>query len=358
MDDLETILAATDADAVVVRALPEFSAWLFIALDDLGPGIAVGGTRLRSYDSAAEGLRDALRLAAGMTRKWAALGADKGGGKGVIALGRPLDGDERREVLGRYGTLVESLRGTFGTGPDLGITADDLRHLAAHTSMVHGLHPDGTIEDAGPYTAHGVRVAIEVALTEVGHAGLASAAVWIDGVGSVGGNLARMLRAAGARVTVSDIDGAKAERVAREIGGTVLPFEAALREEWDVFSPCAVGGIVDRAFAERVRTRIIAGAANDTLADESVADILFERGIVEAPDFIVNGGAAIALGAFGEAVRRAAGGAIDRDALFGEVDAIGERVAMLFARAKELGAPPSRVARAWVDERIAARRAR
>src|SRR5262249_18535645 len=258
---------------------------------------ASGGTRMRVYPTPAEGLRDAQRLARGMTSKWAAVGLPIGGGKAVLALSRPLAGPEREGLLRRYGQLVESLHGAFGTGEDRGTPPAGMALIATETRHVHGVEADGAVVDPGPFTARGVLRGIEAAARDaLGRNGLVGVRVLVQGVGDVGLPLARELREDGADLLVSDLDAGRVERAASELGATTVAPEEALATECDVFAPCAIGGILDPAAIARLACRVVAGSANNQLAADEDAERLHARGIVYVPDYVINGGGALALG--------------------------------------------------------------
>lgn len=347
-DPLAAILERATAHAVVIRHHAPSGAWIFIVLDDVRLGPATGGTRIRSYREPAEGLVDALRLGAGMTAKWAALGAACGGGKAVLALSRPLASAEREELLRLHGRLIESLRGGFRTGPDLGASLEDMRVIASETSSVHGIHADGRVEDPGPFTARGVRVAIEAALAATtGTAALAGRRIWIEGVGDVGAPLARELAERGAALAITDLVAERAAAVAAETGGEALPTDAAPGIECDVYAPCAVGATLSAATIPRLRCRAIAGSANNQLAEEADARRLHERGILYAPDWVANGGGALAYALFEEGIR-------ERGALLSRVEGIGAQLAEIFREAAEREESPQEAARRQVERALAA----
>ncbi|HEX2162461.1 MAG TPA: Glu/Leu/Phe/Val dehydrogenase dimerization domain-containing protein, partial [Thermoanaerobaculia bacterium] len=190
---LEDRLAAWDGLAVVSRYDAPSGAWVFIALHDARLGTPAGGTRIKTYPSPDEAMLDAMRLASGMTAKWAVVGVPFGGGKAVIAPPGPLAGAERRALLRRYGALVETLRGAFVTGEDLGTTPEDMAEVASATTHVLGGHGGGgRLADPGPFTAHGVAQAmLAVAERLDGTPSLAGRRVAVQGVGDVGAPLAR-----------------------------------------------------------------------------------------------------------------------------------------------------------------------
>jgi leucine dehydrogenase len=299
VSDLETMIREWDGLATVVRYDALTGAWMFIALHDDTLGRPMGGTRMRVYPTPAEGLRDAQRLAEGMTHKWAGAGIELGGGKAVLALPRRLEGAEREGLLKRYGRLVDSLQGSFSTGQDLGTTTEDMAVIARQTRYVHGRTGDGVI-DPGPYTARGVLAAIRaVARHRFGSDDLAGRTVLIQGTGDVGSPLARGLAAAGARLLLSDVDGERVAGLAEELGARIVPPAEVYETECDILAPCAIGGVLNRGTIPRLACRAICGSANNQLDRPEDADLLHERGILYAPDYIANSGGAIAFALMG-----------------------------------------------------------
>ena len=295
---IDALVENWDGLAVISRHDSATGAWIFIALHDDRLGSAVGGTRMKSYPSPADALRDAMRLARGMTHKWAALDVDSGGGKGVLAIPGPLEGPSRRGLLRRYAGLIETLRGAFSTGRDLGTTDEDMLVLAEVTRHVHGVNREtGTTRDPGPFTAAGVLAAMRATLSAVfGSAQVEGRSVLIQGVGDVGEPLARGLAEHGARLLLSDLDTARVERLAGELGGVIVPVDTVFDTSCDVFAPCALGAVLDAETIPRLRCRAVVGSANNQLAEDADADRLHARGILYAPDFIANAGGALAFG--------------------------------------------------------------
>lgn len=344
MSDLETMIREWDGLATIVRYDALTGAWMFIALHDDTLGRPMGGTRMRVYPTPAEGLRDAQRLAEGMTHKWAGAGIELGGGKAVLALPRRLEGAEREGLLERYGRLVDSLQGSFSTGQDLGTTTEDMAVIARQTSYVHGRTGDGVI-DPGPYTARGVLAAIRaVARHRFGSDDLAGRTVLIQGTGDVGSPLARGLAAAGARLLLSDVDGERVAGLAEELGARIVSPAEVYETECDILAPCAIGGVLNRGTIPRLACRAVCGSANNQLDRPEDADLLHERGILYAPDYIANSGGAIAFALMGrnapaeEIERRLAG---IRDVL--ELD---------FAEAASRGRSPLPIARRRVERML------
>lgn len=298
MQSMEDRYREWDGDFVLTRYDAPTAAWIFIAIHDRTLGMAAGGCRLSIYGSPADGLRDAMRLAHGMTYKWAAIDFPFGGGKTVLAVPRPLDGPEREGLLLRLGELIQTLGGAYGVGVDLGTGPDDMAIVARRTRWVFGLpQARGGTGDPGPWTALGVHAGIRASCRHVfGSASLSGRSVLVQGVGGVGAPLARRLAADGARLLVVDAIPGRAEALAAEIGAEVVAPEQAYTTECDVFAPCAIGAILNERSAARLRCRIVAGSANNQLERDADAALLHTRGILYAPDFVVNAGGAIAHG--------------------------------------------------------------
>lgn len=337
--DLETLIADWDGVAVVVRRDRPTGAWMFIALHDDTLGRPTGGTRMRPYPSPAAALRDAMWLAEGMTHKWAAVGLPFGGGKAVIAPPGPLSGDERRALMRRYGRLVASLAGGFATSTDLGVSPQDMSEVARETKHViagaAGL--DGGALDPGPFTARGVFRGIAATLHQLDGSGLAGHTVLIQGLGAVGAPLARLLRTAGARLLLADPDSVRVAALVAELGGepecVVIPPAEVYDTECDVFAPCAVGRVIRHETISRLRCRAVAGSANNQLGEAKDAERLHARRILYAPDYLINGGGALALGLIEL-------GVTDSRELFARVETLGDSLADIFLEAAERGESP------------------
>jgi leucine dehydrogenase len=287
--DLAQVIEAWDGEQVVARFDAPSGAWMFVCIHSRRLGPAAGGTRMKVYDSPAEALRDGTRLAAGMTAKFAVAGLPFGGGKGVLAVPQLPDGEERRSLLHRYGRLVCSLDGNYLTGCDMNTTPADLDTIGEVCPHVFG-HTAGSGEP-GPFTARGVFHGIRASVArENGSSRLGGKRVLVQGVGSVGSRLAEALAGAGAHVLVSDVDARRAEALARRLDAGAVPAGEALSTECDVYAPCATGGTLTSETIPLLRCRIVAGAANNQLGEPRDADRLRERGILYAPDFVINAG--------------------------------------------------------------------
>lgn len=261
-----------------------------VAIHDTRLGPALGGCRFLHYGSEDLALIDALRLARGMTYKAAISGIPHGGGKSVIL--RPDGPFDRAALLRAFGRVVEGLKGRYVTAEDSGTSVDDMEIVRQVTRYVTGLRREhGGGGDPSPYTALGVRRGIEACVKIVyGRDSIEGLHVAVQGVGHVGYHLCRELHALGARLTVADVDSDKAERARREFGATVVSVDDVFAVECDVFAPCALGGVLRDETIPRLRCKIVAGAANNQLAEPRHGDALLQRGILYAPDYAINAG--------------------------------------------------------------------
>ncbi|MDX6480213.1 MAG: hypothetical protein QOG85_723 [Gaiellaceae bacterium] len=341
--NFESLLAGWDGEHVVIRHDEESGAWMFVGLHSTALGPAVGGTRMRVYPTPADGLRDVLRLSAAMTQKLAGTGYPRGGGKAVLAVpGELPTGEARRRLLLRYGQLVASLGGSYRTAGDMNIKPDDLDIVSETCPWVYGGSASGG--DSGPGTARGVFHGIRATVEHVfGSDDLSGRSVLVQGVGAVGANLARELAAAGARVLVSDVD----EERAAATGFETVPANDVFGFEVDVFAPCAVGAILNSETIPLLNCRAVAGAANNQLLEPADADRLQERGILFAPDYVVNSGGVIYLIALVDEGR-------DADGIEAGLAGIADTLRGLFAEAEAGDITPSEAANRMVARRLAA----
>jgi leucine dehydrogenase len=293
----EDLLERWDGEQAVIHRDRESGGWIFICMHSTELGPAAGGTRLKVYDSPADGLEDAMRLSAGMTAKLAVANLGLGGGKAVLAVPKIPDGTERRALLLRYGDAVESLGGGFVTSSDVGTGESDMDVIAERTEHVFGRSKEkGGAGDPGPSTAVGVFHGIKASLSEVYRTDdLAGRTVLVQGAGSVGAALAELLGRAGAVVLVADIDTSRAGAVASSVGGSAIDADRAIATECDVYAPCALGATLSAETVPLLRCRIVAGSANNQLAQPEAAELLRSAGILYAPDYVINAGGAIAI---------------------------------------------------------------
>ena len=283
-------------EELAVRRGERSGAYAIVAIHSTALGPALGGVRMWHYSTPMDASRDALRLAQGMTLKAAAAGLDLGGGKGVICApdGGFADPEARIAALLDFADLVESLGGHYITAEDVGTSTDDMAVLSERTQHVAGLPRDrGGSGDPSPFTAIGVEAAIRAALqARYGSPELTGRTVMIVGLGHVGAELARRLAAAGAALTVSDVDREK-RSVAKATGARWVSPDEAMAAECEVLSPCALGGAISGSSVADLRCRIVCGSANNQLTDDALADELEAAGILYAPDFIANSGGLI-----------------------------------------------------------------
>ncbi|HZT54079.1 MAG TPA: Glu/Leu/Phe/Val dehydrogenase dimerization domain-containing protein [Gaiellaceae bacterium] len=342
---LEELLAAWDGEHAVLRHDAESGAWIVVCLHSTVLGPACGGTRMRVYPAPADALADAMRLSAAMTRKLAAAGLARGGGKAVLAVPELPAGEARRRLLRRYGQLVASLGGSYRTAGDMNVSPRDLDVVAETCPWVYGTTSRGG--DSGRGTARGGLYAIRATVEHVfGSPDLTGRSVLVQGAGAVGSVLARDLAAAGARVLVSDVDEARAAAT----GCETVPPERALEAAVDVYSPCAVGGTLHAGSIPRLACRAVAGCANNQLAEPRDAERLAERGILYAPDFVVNAGGIIQLIGLEDE-------GWDEGQLEQRLAGTGDTLRGLFAEAEAEGITPAEAAERLVERRLAAARA-
>ncbi|HTZ06312.1 MAG TPA: Glu/Leu/Phe/Val dehydrogenase dimerization domain-containing protein [Gaiellaceae bacterium] len=340
----EELLRGWDGEEAVVRFDRESGAWMFVCIHSTVRGPAGGGTRLRVYPTPADGLADALRLSAAMTRKMAVANMPRGGGKAVLAVPELPSGEARRALLLRYGDLVASLRGTYHTAGDMNIAPEDLDVVAERTEFVFGTTGGGGSSGRG--TARGVLHGIRASVEHVyGSPALGGRTVLVQGVGSVGADLASRLAEDGARVLVSDVDADAAGRVAGRIGGAVVAPDAALATECDVYAPCAVGGTLDRASIPTLRCRVVAGSANNQLAEPEDADRLAAAGILYAPDYVINAGGVIQLLGL-------EGLGWDEDEVERHLAGIGDTLRTIYAESAAEGITPETAAARLAERRL------
>lgn len=347
-DYLDELIREWEGLAVICRYDRATGSRIFIALHDARLGMPVGGTRMKDYSTPNEALLDAMHLAEGMTYKWGVAEFPFGGGKAVIDLPAPLEGEERLSFFRRYGRFLTTLNGTFATGVDLGTRPADMDVAAHESRFVFGRLPGHTdTKDPGPYTALGVYSGIRAAL---GHCFREEEpegrTILIQGLGDVGAPLARLLAKGGARLLLCDTNTSRAELLADELGGQVVPLDRVYETECEVFAPCAVGGILNSETIPPLRCRIVGGSANNQLARTEDAELLHQRGILYAPDYVINAGGAILLGLLHQEV---SGDATIRQ----RVCRIGDTLRELFEEAHMRVESPLNAARRLVERRLA-----
>jgi glutamate dehydrogenase/leucine dehydrogenase len=336
----EDLLRAWSGEEAVIHFDAPSGAWIFVCVHSTTLGDAAGGTRMRVYPQPGDGLADAMKLSGAMTQKWAAADLPRGGGKAVLAVPELLQGEARKQLLRRYGQLVQSLGGTYRTAGDMNISPTDLDVVAERCQFVYGTSSGGGNSGVGTARAcwHGIRASVEHVF---GSPDLSGRSVLVQGVGAVGADLARGLAEAGAHVLVSDVDEARG----RATGFEFVPADDAVATDCDVFSPCAVGGVLDADSIARLRCRIVAGSANNQLAGPEDAARMHERGILYAPDYVINAGGIIQLYGMEDA-------GWDAARLEQQYARVGETLLELFAEAERDGITPAEAADRLVARRL------
>ncbi len=307
----------------------------------LGP--ALGGCRVWPYESEAAALNDVLRLSRAMTYKNSAMGLPLGGGKAVIIADSRAD--KTPELFEAFGRSVERLGGRYITAEDVGTEPSDMVAVRRQTNHVAGL-PD-TSGDPSPATAFGVFNGIKAALKHAfGDDSLRGRRVAVQGLGAVGMHLSRFLHEDGAELIVTDIAQKRIDQAVNELNARAVGSDEIYDVECDVFAPCALGAVVNDTTLPRFQAKVIAGSANNQLAEARHGDALKERGILYAPDFIINGGGVINVA---DELRP---GGYDRERAYEQVAKIGEKVARALRLADERGISTEAAAVMMAEERL------
>jgi leucine dehydrogenase len=334
-------------ERVLITTGPRSGLTIIVAVHSTRLGQALGGARMWQYPSWTDALGDALRLSAAMTLKNAAADIGRGGGKSVIHLpiGTELSAAEKRDAMLDLGDAVASLDGAYMTAEDVGTTAELMAVVAERTPNVCGLPPEeGGVGEPADATAAGVYSGILATLEAIfGSRDVAGRHIVISGLGQVGGRLATALAKAGARLSVTDVNLGKKD-LAAELGAEWVDVADAHRIEADLFVPCGLGGVLTPTVISELNVLGVVGAANNQLAEPAGAAALDARGILWAPDFVVNAGGVIYLALASEPNA-------DLDVVAARVDAIGDTIAAVYRDAQSHGITTLAAA-----ERIAAER--
>lgn len=316
-----------------------------ICIHDTTLGPALGGTRMWNYASEEDAILDALRLARGMTYKNAAAGLNLGGGKAVIM------GDSRtqktEELFRAFGRYVQSLSGRYITAEDVGTTVQDMDWIHQETKFVTGVSSSyGASGDPSPLTALGVLRGMKAAAKEAfGSDALEGKTVAIQGLGHVGYYLAQHLTDEGAKLVVTDINSDAVKRVAREFVATPVRPEEIFSAKCDIFAPCALGAVINDETIPQLRCQVVAGAANNVLKEERHGDLLHEKGILYAPDYVINAGGVINVADELEGY--------NAERALKKVETVYDNVARVIAIAKRDNIPTYKAADRMAEERIA-----
>ncbi len=342
MDIFET-LACQDQEQLMFCQEPSSGYRGLIAIHNTTLGPALGGTRYWHYRSESDAVTDALRLARGMTYKAAVAGLDLGGGKSVILA--PKGEADREAVFRAHGRFIEALKGRYITAEDVGTSPADMDYIHLETEHVVGLQ--GRSGDPSPVTAYGVYRGMKACAREkFGGDSLAGKTVAVQGLGHVGFALCGYLHEEGARLVVTDIDSEKVKRAVEAFRARAVGLEEIYGVPAEVFAPCALGAVLNDTTIPQLQVAVVAGGANNQLAEERHGDLLHERGILYGPDYVINAGGLINVnseleGWSAERAKRKAGEIYDT-------------MLRLFRVAKDEGIPTYRAADRLAERRIAA----
>jgi len=314
-----------------------------IAIHNTNLGPAVGGCRMFPYASKAEALEDVLRLSRGMTYKSALAGLPMGGGKAVI-IGDPAK-DKSPEMLRKMGQFIQSLNGQYISAEDSGTSVGDLITMSEETSHVLGINEQQEFGgDPSPLTAHGIFCGIKAAVEhKFGRTSLSGTRVAIQGAGAVGRHLAKKLISAGAEVFAADINANNVE-AAQALGAKVVAVDEIVTFDADVFAPCAMGAVINDVTIAKLSAPIIAGGANNQLAVPQHGEMLRKRGVLYAPDFVINAGGII------EICRQYQDSSVAD--CYAQIEKIGETLTQIFERSAEQQICTSVVAEQIAEQRF------
>jgi len=341
--DIFDSLATTDHEQLIYCHEPSSGYRGIIAIHNTTLGPALGGTRYWHYKSESDAVTDALRLSRGMTYKAAVAGLSLGGGKSVVLADHGTQ--DREAVFRAHGRFIESLKGRYITAEDVGTSPADMDHIHLETEHVVGLQ--GRSGDPSPVTAYGVYHGIKAAAkVRFGSDSLAGKTIAVQGCGHVGYYLCGYLHEEGARLVVTDIDTDKVKRVVEEFRAKAVGLDEIYGVQAEIFAPCALGAVINDATIKQLKVKVVAGGANNQLAEERHGDMLEEKGILYAPDYVLNAGGLINVnseleGWSAERAKRKAGEIYDT-------------LLRLFDLAKEEGLPTYRAADRLAERRIAA----
>ncbi len=320
-----------------------------IAVHNTNLGPSLGGCRMWNYASSDEALTDVLRLSKGMTYKAAMANLKLGGGKSVI-LGDPRQ-DKTPAMMEKMGEFVESAGGKYITAEDSGISLGDLLLMAKHSSHVSGIHSKYSFHggeadgNPAPATAYGVFVGLKASVKHALNTDLQGVRVAVQGLGHVGYRLSKHLKEAGAQLVVTDIYPDQLKKAESELGAKVVAPEDILAADVDVFAPCALGAVINDRTIDQIKAKVIAGAANNQLATEAHGELLRQKGILYAPDYVINAGGVIDIYHQNQDDSNA-------DALRKHIEAIGDNLEEVFDRAEQLDQSTNTVSNLIAEERF------
>ncbi|WP_222982470.1 Glu/Leu/Phe/Val dehydrogenase family protein [Flagellimonas meishanensis] len=295
---MKNVIKTWDGQFVITNYDEPTDSWIFIAVHSNALGPATGGTRMMMFESHEQGLWTALRLAEDMTYKFALANFPRGGGKAVISISQVLSKKEKRGLLLRYGKILKDLNGTFFTGPDIGTSSKDMNVISetGNPYVFSRTRNNGGAGNSGVITAFGVYQAIKTT-TEyfTGNSSLKGLSILIQGVGNVGLNLVRYLIDDEVKLYYSDTSERAIAALKHNDNIEYVHPEDVYDFPCDIFSPCADGNVLNPDTLPKLRCRAVAGAANNQLSSPEMADFLKDKGILYAPDFVINSGGAIGI---------------------------------------------------------------
>ncbi len=307
-----------------------------ISVHDASLGPAVGGCRMRAYETFEDGLEDVKNLSRGMTWKNALGGIPFGGGKAVI-FGDPK-ADKTPQLFHAFGRAVDSLEGLYTTAQDSGISPIDLQLVAEKTKYVGGLGKDGRGGDPSPFTARGVWKGLRATVRHrFKTTDLKGMRVLVAGVGAVGFGLCRFLHEEGAELVVADVNAEAVEKAKAQFGATAAHPDEIFAQDGDVYAPCALGGAINAGTLPLLKVKAVAGGANNQLKTPDMGEALRARDILYAPDYVINAAGVISVG-------HEVMGDWDHDSLFARIDQIGDTLALIYERAERDGKTTAEVA--------------
>ena len=315
-----------------------------IAIHDTTLGPALGGTRMWTYANDGEAFEDALRLAKGMTYKNAAAGLNLGGGKTVI-IGDPAK-DKNEAMFRAFGRFIQGLNGRYITAEDVGTTVEDMDLVYQETDYVTGISPAfGSSGNPSPVTAYGVYVGMKAAAKEAfGDESLEGKKVAVQGVGNVSFTLCRYLHEEGAKLIVTDINKEAVQRAVEAFGAEAAEVDEIYKAEADIYSPCALGATINDDTIPQLKPKVIAGAANNQLKENRHGTIIQEKGIVYAPDYVINSGGVVNVS--DELL------GYNRDRAMKKVETIYDNISRIFEISRRDNIPSYQAADRMAEERI------
>lgn len=317
---------------------PETGLKAIIAVHSTKRGPAAGGCRFWNYASDDDALRDVLRLSRGMSYKNAMAGLNLGGGKSVI-IGDSAT-QKTPELLRSFGRFINTLGGKYITAEDVGINVEDMEIVHTQTQFVAGLNEgEAGSGDPSPFTAHGVFAGIKASVKHrFDRDDLNGMNIAVQGLGHVGYYLCKELHEAGANLVVTDVNQQSIDRVVTEFGATAVAVEAIYDQDVDLYAPCALGATINDNTIDRIRAKVIAGAANNQLITDEFGQKLVDRGILYAPDYVINAGGIM------NVANEVAGEKVTTEQGMKDVEVIYDKLIQVFRGADERGLPTHQVA--------------